>query len=67
MDEAPQASSFMDESICISLKDVEEARERIKDRVHYTPVMESSHLNSLAGLQLFFKCEQFQKTGSFKV
>lgn len=53
--------------LAISMSDILEAMKRIKDDVHYTPVMESSHFNSISGLSLYFKCENFQKTGSFKV
>lgn len=51
----------------VTFRDVQEAMERVRGAVHYTPVMTSSYLNSLAGHQLFFKCEIFQKAGSFKV
>ena len=43
------------------------AQERIKPYVHRTPVLTSSYLNELAGAELFFKCENFQKAGAFKV
>jgi threonine dehydratase len=45
---------------------IQEARERIKGKVHRTPVMTSETLDSLAGAQLFFKCENLQKVGAFK-
>ena len=51
----------------ISLKDVLKAREVIRHFVHHTPVHCCSHLDQISRLQLFFKCENFQKTGSFKV
>ena len=51
----------------VSLADVKEAMGRIREHVHYTPCMQCTHLDKLAGLQLFFKCELFQRTGSFKV
>ena len=51
----------------ISMSDIEAAMKRIRDLVHYTPVMTCSQLNSMSGLQLYFKCENFQKTGAFKV
>lgn len=38
----------------------------IAARVHRTPLMTSTSLNRLTGLDLVFKCEQLQKTGSFK-
>jgi threonine dehydratase len=43
------------------------AHERIKPYIHRTPVLTSSYLNELTGAQLFFKCENFQKAGAFKV
>lgn len=43
------------------------AHERINPYVHRTPVLTSSFLNDLAGAQLFFKCENFQKAAAFKV
>lgn len=47
--------------------DVMIAHERIKPYVHRTPVLTSSYLNAMAGAELFFKCENFQKAGVFKV
>lgn len=47
--------------------DVKAAHERIKPHIHQTPVLTSSYLNGLSGAQLFFKCENFQKAGAFKV
>ena len=46
--------------------DIEQAHERIKVYIHHTPVLTSSSLDELAGCQLFFKCENFQKVGAFK-
>lgn len=43
------------------------AHERIKPRIHRTPVLTSATLDARTGAQLFFKCENFQKTGSFKI
>ena len=52
---------------CISFADVEKAHINIRDFIHLTPVLTSSLLNQITGRNLFFKCELFQKTGSFKV
>ncbi len=41
--------------------------EHLKPFIHRTPVFTSSSLNKLAGCRLYFKCESFQKTGSFKL
>jgi len=47
--------------------DMRVAQKRIKPFIHRTPVLTSSFLNELTGAQLFFKCENFQKAGAFKV
>ncbi|MEO0370293.1 MAG: pyridoxal-phosphate dependent enzyme, partial [Pseudomonadota bacterium] len=47
--------------------DMLDAHERIKPHIRRTPVMTSDHLNGLTGAQLFFKCENFQEPGAFKV
>ncbi len=47
--------------------DVETAQERIKPYIYKTPVLSSSFMNELSGAELFFKCENFQKAGVFKV
>ncbi|KAF3340236.1 serine racemase [Carex littledalei] len=46
---------------------IKEAQVRIAPFIHRTPVLSSSTLDSLAGKQLFFKCECFQKGGAFKI
>ena len=47
--------------------DVVAAHARIEPYIHRTPVLTSSYFNELTGAQLFFKCENFQKAGAFKV
>lgn len=47
--------------------DVLDAHQRIEPFIHKTPVLTSSYLNQLTGAKLFFKCENFQKAGAFKV
>ena len=47
--------------------DVIAAHDRIRPYIHRTPVLSSSYLNDLTGAELFFKCENFQKAGAFKV
>lgn len=47
--------------------DVLAAHERIRPYIHRTHVLTSSYLNALTGAELFFKCENFQKAGAFKV
>ena len=46
---------------------IQEAHQRIAPRIHRTPVLRSSTLDALTGAELFFKCENLQKTGSFKI
>ncbi len=43
------------------------AHERIRPHINRTPVRSSAFLNDLTGAQLFFKCENFQEPGAFKV
>lgn len=51
----------------ITKDDILQARERIRGRVHQTPLVSSVRLGAAAGdLELYFKCECFQRTGSFK-
>ncbi|HUD25658.1 MAG TPA: pyridoxal-phosphate dependent enzyme [Burkholderiaceae bacterium] len=50
----------------LTLEQVHEAHQRIKDKITRTPVMTSHTLDSDVGAQLFFKCENFQKIGAFK-
>eukprot|EP00940_MAST-03C_sp_MAST-3C-sp2_P003336 g3336.t1 len=52
---------------CCDLRDIKLAYARIKPYVHETPIMTCADLDARAGAQLFFKCELFQKTGSFKI
>lgn len=47
--------------------DIRAAHSRIAPRIHRTPVLTSHSLNHMTGAQLFFKCDNFQKTGSFKI
>lgn len=41
--------------------------EAIQPFVHRTPVMTNESLNAMSGANLFFKCENFQKIGAFKM
>ncbi|MBW3661084.1 MAG: pyridoxal-phosphate dependent enzyme [Gemmatimonadetes bacterium] len=51
----------------IGIEDVEAARDVVKGRIHRTPLVRSSTLGERFGVELWFKLEPFQKTGSFKV
>ena len=48
-------------------QDMLEAHERIKPHIRRTPIRTSDYLNDLTGAQIFFKCENFQEPGAFKV
>ncbi|MFP4274187.1 MAG: beta-hydroxyaspartate dehydratase BhcB [Paracoccaceae bacterium] len=48
-------------------EDVLEAHDRIMPHIHRTPVLTSSTFDRMSGAELFFKCENFQKAGAFKV
>mgnify|MGYP001468703178 FL=1 len=49
------------------LKDIASAHDRIRPYIHRTPVLTNNSLNEFTGANLFFKCENFQKAGSFKI
>jgi threonine dehydratase len=51
----------------LNLDAIRAAHRRITSRIHRTPVFSCSSLDQIAGAQLFFKCENLQKTGSFKI
>jgi threo-3-hydroxy-L-aspartate ammonia-lyase len=46
---------------------IHEARERIAPRIHRTPVVTSRQFDEVAGKQVFFKCENLQRAGAFKI
>ena len=51
----------------LTLADVEAAAARIAPFVHRTPVVTSASLDRVAGASLFFKCENLQRVGAFKM
>ena len=46
---------------------IEAAAIRIAPYIHNTPIMTCKSINALYGLDLYFKCENFQKIGAFKI
>lgn len=54
-------------TVALSKDDFASARSRISGRIHHTPLPSSRLLSQRIGAELFFKCENLQKTGSFKV
>jgi threonine dehydratase len=51
----------------ITSQDIIDAHKRIHTYIHQTPVLTSSLLNELAECHLFFKCENLQRIGAFKI
>lgn len=51
----------------VTINDIRAAADRIADKIHRTPVLTCSTLDAMAGASLFFKCENFQKVGAFKM
>ncbi len=49
-----------------TFEDIIDAHSRIKGFVHITPIFTSVSINRIVGAELFFKCENLQKTGAFK-
>lgn len=52
--------------VVLALSQVRAAAEYIRPFVHRTPVLTCSSINRQFNAQLFFKCENFQRTGAFK-
>jgi threonine dehydratase len=52
--------------LAVTYADVERAAGNLLNHTHQTPVLTSETVNQLTRSQVFFKCENFQRTGSFK-
>lgn len=50
----------------LTLPDIRKASEAIASTTKRTPVLRNKEFDEKAGSQVFFKCENFQRTGSFK-
>lgn len=51
----------------LQLKDIELAAERLKPILHHTELDMSSTFSAMTGGEIYLKCENRQKTGSFKI
>jgi threonine dehydratase len=51
----------------LTIEHIREAQARLGTRVHRTPVLTSRAFDEMAGRSVFFKCENMQRTGSFKI
>ena len=56
----------LEKALSISYTSIQMAAEILEQQTHRTPVLTSSTLNQLTQSQVFLKCENFQRTGSFK-
>ena len=51
----------------ISKEKIERAHKRILKGIHNTPVLTSQSIDKISGCRIYFKCENFQKIGAFKM
>src|SRR5678816_1357650 len=51
----------------LTLDLIKDAASRIGARIHHTPVVTSQSFNRVAGREVFFKCENLQRAGAFKI
>lgn len=51
----------------ITKENLLETQQRIQEFIHRTPVMSSQLINDIVGADIYFKCENFQKMGAFKM
>ncbi|MEQ9426563.1 MAG: pyridoxal-phosphate dependent enzyme [Cyclobacteriaceae bacterium] len=49
------------------LADIKKAQQRVSRYTHHTPVLTSESINEYTGIEIHFKCENFQKVGAFKM
>lgn len=49
-----------------TLSDIQAALPLVRTSLHRTPLLTSTSLSAMTGVNLYFKAEMFQKTGSFK-
>ncbi len=50
-----------------SLSDIKRAHQRISKYIIHTPILTSHSINEMTGADIYFKCENFQKIGAFKM
>lgn len=53
--------------MAVTKQNIIDAHERIKPYIHRTPVLESALIDDMFGCKFYFKCENFQKIGAFKI
>ena len=56
-----------DQQLASYIAEIKSVRARIDTMIHRTPVLTSRFFNEIVGAEIFFKCENFQKMGAFKM
>ena len=51
----------------VNFNNIESAHHRISNFIHNTPILTCENINTETKTSIFFKCDNFQKTGSFKI
>ena len=55
------------QALAVTPEDIQQAAARVRGMAHRTPVLTSRSFNAEAGVEAFFKCENFQRGGAFKI
>lgn len=66
-DPSPASRSPTSQDLPVAYDDVHAAAQRLEDIVYRTPVMTSRTVDRRTDAEVFFKCENFQRTGAFKI
>lgn len=61
------SSAARSDNVLVTYADIQAAAERLEGVVHRTPIMTSRTVNEQVNTEVVFKCENFQKTGAFKL
>ena len=57
---------MVQEVLIMTIREIEQAASRLSSVIHRTPVSSSGTFSQMSGAELYLKCENLQKTGSFK-
>ncbi len=60
-------TALSEAALAVGYDDIAQAHERIMGNVRRTPVQTCSSIDSISGARVFFKCENLQRTGAFKI
>ncbi len=64
--QSANSQSLSAAKLLVTYADIAAAVDRLQDQAHHTPVLTSRTVDQRTGSQVFFKCENLQRTGSFK-